>query len=122
MTRGPKQRKRLLLPHPYARLLVVLLVACFLISILAGHPSQMPAVALGSSLLLYMERAIAFFAGGLLLMVILVEAWKGNLPIEISGRGLKYERFKQETTQGLEGLVEAIAEERKERQKAMEKP
>jgi hypothetical protein len=95
---------------------VALLIACVLVGILAGRPAKLPAVALDSALLLYLERAVALFAGGLLLVVVVVEAWRGNLPTEISGRGVKYERLKEETKQGLQGLVEAIAEERKARE------
>jgi hypothetical protein len=70
--------------------------------------------------LLFVERTVALFAGCLLLVVILVEAWRGNLPIEISGRGVKYERLRQETQQGLEGLLEAVAEERRAREEEEE--
>lgn len=112
-------------PHPYATLLLVLLAVSIFISICAGVPTNIPSVALGSSFLLYVERAIALFAGSLLIVVILVEAWRGNLPVEMSGRGLKYDRLKEDSLQGVEetkralqALAEAILEERKAREEA----
>jgi len=60
-----------------------------------------------------MERAIALFAGGLLAAVVVIEAWRGNLPTEISGRGVKYERLKDETRDALDALITAVAEDRR---------
>lgn len=51
---------------------------------------QLPGVALGSPTLLLVERAIAFFFGWLVLLVVSAHALRGRLPIEISGRGLRY--------------------------------
>ena len=50
----------------------------------------LPGVALGSQTLLVAERGLAFFAIWLLILVVVVQALKGRLPIEISGRGLRY--------------------------------
>jgi hypothetical protein len=50
----------------------------------------LPGVALGSETLLIVERAAAFFAALLFLVVVLVRAWEGALPEEVSGRGVKY--------------------------------
>ena len=56
----------------------------------APHDGALPGVALGSQTLLVVERAIAFFVAWLLVLVISVQAINGRLPIEISGRGLRY--------------------------------
>lgn len=105
-------------PHPYALLLLLLLAGSIAASLVAGAPTTLPAISLDSELLFHIERVLAVLACALLLLVILVEAWKGNLPAEISERGLKYERLKEETRAGLEALSEAIAEERKVREQA----
>jgi hypothetical protein len=88
------------------------------VSVCTGPPDHLPSIALGSVFLLCVERTVALFAVCLLLVVVLVEAWRGNLPMEISGRGVKYERLRAETKEGLEALVEAIIEERRAREKA----
>jgi hypothetical protein len=50
----------------------------------------LPGIALGSQALLVAERAIAFFAIWMLVLVVAVQALEGRLPIEISGRGVRY--------------------------------
>lgn len=50
----------------------------------------LPGVALGSHALLVVERAVAFFAAWLLVLVVVAQAFKGRLPTEISGRGVRY--------------------------------
>lgn len=54
------------------------------------YDRALPAVALGSHALLIAERTIAFFAIWLLVLVVAAQALKGRLPIEISGRGVRY--------------------------------
>ena len=122
MTEKGERQKTKRSPHPYATLLLVMLGISAFISICTGRPSDMPSIALGSSFLLYVERTVALFAGCLLLVVILVEAWRGNLPVEISGRGVKYERLKEETKEGFKALVEAILKEREARGETIKKP
>jgi hypothetical protein len=53
-------------------------------------------------------RAIAIFVGYLLLAVVVVRAWEGRLPDEVSGRGLKYttQELKEETREALDALTE----------------
>lgn len=53
-------------------------------------PGGLPGVALGSAELLTLERTVALFAGWMVLVVVVVEAWRGRLPLEISGRGVRY--------------------------------
>lgn len=50
----------------------------------------LPGVALGSQALLMVERAMAFFAAWLLVLIVVAQAFKGRLPTEISGRGVRY--------------------------------
>jgi hypothetical protein len=56
----------------------------------APAPDALPGVALGSQTLLVAERGVAFFAIWLLVLVVVAQAFKGRLPIEISGRGVRY--------------------------------
>lgn len=53
-------------------------------------PPRLPGVALGSTELLILERTVALFAGWMVLAVVVIEAWRGRLPLEISGRGVRY--------------------------------
>jgi len=50
----------------------------------------LPSIALGSQALLVAERSVAFFAIWMLVLVVSVQALEGRLPIEISGRGVRY--------------------------------
>jgi len=40
--------------------------------------------------LLLVERTLAFFAAWLAIVVVIAQALKGHLPVEISGRGVEY--------------------------------
>jgi hypothetical protein len=59
-------------------------------AVLISTPAKLPGAALGSVLVLRVEWAVALFAALLLLTVVLLRAWQGLLPSEISGRGVKY--------------------------------
>lgn len=74
-----------------ARTLVLLAVlAGGSASALAGTPARLPGVALSSSALFHLERTVAFVAGYVSLIVIVVRAWSGHLPVELSTQGFKY--------------------------------
>jgi len=92
--------------------LVVLLAAAIIASVLGGHPDRLPAVALGSPLLLYATKAAAFFLLGLALVVVLARAFQhGDLPIEITKDGLRWEDVRQvktETDATVTALREAV--------------
>lgn len=47
-------------------------------------------MALGSRVVLIAERTALLLAVWLFLVVVGSEAWKGRLPVEVSGRGVKY--------------------------------
>jgi Tfp pilus assembly protein PilO len=82
---------------------------------LISTPPRLPGAALGSVLLLRVEWALALFAALLLAIVVLVRAWYGLLPSEISGRGVRYaEAYETQTAvnesaAALEGLKVQVA-------------
>ncbi len=51
---------------------------------------DLPEIALGSATILAVERIAVLFAAWLLALVVIARALVGELPIEISGRGLRY--------------------------------
>lgn len=51
---------------------------------------RLPGVALGSTTVLQAERAAVLFAAWLFVFVVVTQAWRGQLPTELSGRGVKY--------------------------------
>lgn len=74
-----------------AALVIAGLLVGALLSGLAGPPEgSLPGVALGSVALLLVERAVAFFAAWMIVLVVVAQAARGRLPIEISGRGVRY--------------------------------
>lgn len=87
---------RLLEHHAQRRGVIVpmLVIGSFLIattvSIAVGAERPYPGVALGSGLLLELERAVAVWVIVLLLLVVGDQALQGRLPDEIGGRGVRY--------------------------------
>ena len=74
-----------------AKLVIVGLLVAMAASAVTGPPSgSLPGVALGSEPLLIVERTIAFFAAWLAIVVVIAQALKGHLPVEVSGRGVRY--------------------------------
>lgn len=65
-------------------------LAAVIVSIAVGSERPYPGVALGSGLLLELERAVAVWAIALLGLVVGDQALGGRLPDEISGRGVRY--------------------------------
>lgn len=51
---------------------------------------DLPGIALDAKAILVVERIAVLFAAWLLVQVVVVRALLGELPIEISGRGLRY--------------------------------
>jgi hypothetical protein len=66
------------------------LVVCVTGNALVDASLEMPGVALGSPAILFLERTAVLFTAWLLLLVVLTQAWRGLLPVEISGRGVRY--------------------------------
>lgn len=99
--------------EPLSLVVGMLVLAGLVVSGLANlwiEPSQdgaLPGVALGSQTLLVVERAIAFFGAWLLVLVVLAQAFNGRLPIEVSGRGVRYADASQ-TQDGLTSTEMAL--------------
>ncbi len=53
-------------------------------------PTGAPGIAFASETVLVVERTVALFVAWMLALVILAESWSGRLPLEISGRGVRY--------------------------------
>jgi hypothetical protein len=74
-----------------AGIVILGLIAAGLVSAIEGRPDgPLPGVALGSVMLLLVERAIGFFAAWMAVVVVVAQALKGHLPIEVSGQGVRY--------------------------------
>lgn len=77
-------------------------------------PHKLPGAALGSAFVLHSERAAGLFAIFLLLGTVIVRGFQGELPIELSGRGVKWtpkestELIKTETANAIDELGESI--------------
>ena len=74
----------------------MLVVAGLVVSIAAGvflieRPAgDLPGIALESEAILVIERIAMLFATWLLAVVVVVRSLAGDLPVELSGRGLRY--------------------------------
>jgi hypothetical protein len=67
------------------------LVGALTASVAAGVPAgSLPGVALGSEVLLLAERTVALFGAWMLITMVVIRALKDQLPVEISGRGVRY--------------------------------
>lgn len=74
-----------------AGVVVLGLVGAVVASVAAGVPAgSLPGVALGSEVLLLAERTAALFGTWMLIAVVVIRALKDQLPVEISGRGVRY--------------------------------
>ena len=72
-------------------------------------PRKLPATAMGSGLLLYLERGLAVFAILLFLLVFLHRSLAhGELPKAISGRGAEWSDLATSTTSAADSVHEEI--------------
>jgi hypothetical protein len=71
--------------------LVLLLAAAVVVSLIEGAPRELPGVALGSDVLLHVERTAAIFAIVVAMASVLREAARGRLPTQLTTGGLAYE-------------------------------
>jgi hypothetical protein len=84
------------------------LVASVLLGVLFPVSSprlSTPSLALGSELVLTVQRVIFLFAAWLLIVVVLIRASQGLLPAEVSARGVRY----ADTVETQFGLAETAA-------------
>ena len=100
-------------------------VASFVVSSLGGTPKKLPNTALDSTLLFVVERGLLLFAVYLVVAVVIQRSWKGELPSEFSGQGLKYSvsevkdataDFRDETLTTLDELTDAGDRARRQRE------
>jgi hypothetical protein len=69
----------------------IIALLSFLLPLLMRVPESLPAIAMGSSLLLYLERVLTVFAILLFVLVFLYRSFvHGELPRAVSGRGAEW--------------------------------
>jgi hypothetical protein len=68
-------------------------------------PQHLPAPALGSRELLWLERTLVLFYGFLLLVVPVLRVQAGEVPIELSTRGARYADLSEHALSALEERV-----------------
>jgi hypothetical protein len=74
----------------FAGVVILGLIGAVVLSAVSGHPAELPGIALGSDALLLAERTVALFAIWMLIAVVLIRAFNNQIPVEISGRGVRY--------------------------------
>jgi hypothetical protein len=95
-------------------LIVALVAAAIVVSLLNSPPAKLPGAALGSNVVLYIERAAGVFAVLLLGAVVIFRAFQGDLPVELSGRGVKWtprevtEQVKEDAAAGVDELRQGV--------------
>ena len=92
--------------HGYAFLLGLVVLIATVVSVCGGSPKPPPDVALGSEVLLHVERVFAILIAFLFTLVIVVRGWKGELPNKIGKDGAEYPEEKalevaREASQGI---------------------
>jgi hypothetical protein len=60
------------------------------VTLVEGAPGRLPGVALGSVVLLHVERAGALFAVAVAIVSVLTQAARGRLPTQLTTGGLAY--------------------------------
>ena len=85
-------------------------------------PARLPAIATGSTLLLYLERALAIFGVLVLALVFLYRAWHGQLPRRASERGAEWDDLASTTGAAVEGQVAELSQRVDDLQRAVEAP
>ena len=68
-----------------------MIAGAVVVTVVEGVPGRLPGVALGSAMLLHVERAGALAAIAVALISILAQATGGRLPTQLSTGGLSYE-------------------------------
>ena len=83
-------------------------------------PARLPAVATGSTLLLYVERALAIFGVLVLALVFVYRAWHGQLPRSVSQRGAEWEDLASTTGAVVEDQIAELSQRVDDLQRAVE--
>ena len=73
-------------------------------------PHHLPALALGNRELLWLERTLVLFYGFLLLVVPVLRALEGELPIELSARGARYAEASDAALELLRDRIDEVEE------------
>lgn len=89
-----------------ASVVLVLAVASLAAATVGGAPTPLPGLALGSTVVLYAERAAALFALSVACLTVLAQATGGRLPVQVSTGGLTYEA----TAHATEAIDEVLAQ------------
>jgi hypothetical protein len=93
----------------YLAPLALWLAAAVAITLIEGAPDRLPAVALGSTVLLHTLRAGALFAVGFAVATVLARAGTGRLPTQLSTSGIGYAAEEtRETTTALAELQQQV--------------
>jgi hypothetical protein len=66
------------------------MAAALVVTATSATPHLLPNIALHSLVLFHLERSAAFFTVYVFVLVILIRAWRGELPVEMSSQGIKY--------------------------------
>ncbi len=66
------------------------MAGAFLGSVSGDVPSALPGIALGSHLLLHVERALAVGAMAATALIFLMRGWEGYFPLKLSTSGAEY--------------------------------
>ena len=87
-------------------------MGALIVSIAAGLPDRLPAVALGSGFLLHAERVAGLMIVFVVVAVIVDRGYRGDLPLEF--RGVKYadrentEQLAQRTSRAIVALADDV--------------
>lgn len=87
-------------------------VSAVVVSVAAGFPDRLPAIALGSCVVLAAERVAALMIVFVVVAVIIDRGQRGDLPIEF--RGVKYadreatDQLAQKTSQAIVALADSV--------------
>jgi uncharacterized coiled-coil protein SlyX len=117
---GVKEIRRWFRSRDYARfervavrvIVPLALLVAFAIAASLAVPHKLPGAALGSRWVLYGLWVLAIFYGFLLLFLPLVRALRGQLPIELSLRGPRYEEAAATTSVALKELNAELANQK----------
>jgi hypothetical protein len=89
--------------------MAVLVAAAVALSFTDAIPGKLPGVALGSPAILRLERIAAAMAVLLVAFTLVIRAFQGDLPVELSGRGVKW--TPRETTERIQGETAIAVQE-----------